>query len=560
MADVTVVIPSIGLAPVDRAVESVTESAAAAGVDTEIIVVWQAAREPEPIPGATVLPVYNVNGSYARNRGADEASAALVAYVDDDEVADRTWVGAVVRALEDADGVFGPVDPLDEEGRPHCATDRGVDRVFEGYVPPWLVGTGGSMAFRKEALAATGAFDLRLGPGSGGLSAEETDLIWRMLQAGRRIRWAPDMVVYHPTKTDEEILASRYPYGFGTGRVLRRARSARLIANSGHAILHANLKALRSGDRRERREAAAFGRGVFEGLTRRIRWDAPDLSLQPVPGSVATALENRLATPLPVPWHARPHYIWSCGDAVLHAFIGPADGQLQAPAERERIRALPGVSRIPSVLAHGRSRDALWVLEERVDGGNPDLRRPDSWWPAAAEWITSYACHTGIPYGESEEWRLDAASWLREAPDGLGEAASAAMQRAAARPSGPSHGDLQPKNLVLSPAGVTAIDWEWASTQGLRAGDLILLATTHGGLLPDERVVHAIAEDRNPPFGDVLGPLRAVGLEGQALKDTLLVILLKWSHAEQNRHRQLGGTPQTPTYGRMLHRVAPLLA
>jgi hypothetical protein len=58
------------------------------------------------------------------------------------------------------------------------------------------------MAFRREVLAATGAFDFRLGRGSVGLSAEE-------------------------------ILASRYPYGFGTGRVLRRARSPRLIANCG---------------------------------------------------------------------------------------------------------------------------------------------------------------------------------------------------------------------------------------------------------------------------------------------------------------------------------------
>jgi hypothetical protein len=559
MAEISVVIPSVGLAPVDRAVASVVDSVTEAGVKAEIIVMWQAVREPELIPGAKVVPIYTVNSSYARNRGADEASAPLIAYADDDEVVDPGWIGAAMRALDDADAAFGPVDPLDRDGRPHCAVDRGVDRVFEGYVPPWLVGTGGSMAFRKEALAATGAFDLRLGAGAEGLSAEETDLIWRLLRAGRRIRWAPDMVVYHPTKTDEEILASRYPYGFGTGRLLRRARSPRLIANSGHAVLHANMTALRSGDRWQRREAAAFGRGVFEGLTRRVRWLAPELALQPVPSAVATALEGRMAQPLPVPWQARPHFIWTCGDAILHAFIGPADGQLNAPVERERIRALPGVTRIPSVLAHGRSQDALWVLEERVEGGHPDLRRPERWWANAADWIRSYASHPGIPYGESEEWRLDAEDWLRQAPDGLGDAVSAALQRAAARPSGPSHNDLQPKNLVLSPAGVTAIDWEWASTEGQRGGDLLLLATTHGGVMPDENVIRAIAEERNPHFGDVLGPLRDVGLEGQALKDTLLVLLLRWARAERNRHRQLGGSPQAPTYGPMLHRLAPLL-
>lgn len=560
MADISVVIPSVGKAPVARAVASVLESARAGGIEAEVLVMWQAAREPGEVPGAVVHPIHDVNGSYARNRGADEASAPLIAYVDDDEVVDRGWVGAAARALADADAAFGPVDPLDEEGRPHCLVEHRPARVFEGYVPPWLVGTGGSMAFRKQALVATGAFELRLGPGSVGLSAEELDIIWRLLKNGRRIRWAPDMIAYHPTKSDREILASRYPYGFGAGRVLRRARSPRLIANYGHAVLSANVNAVRSGSQQRRREAFAFGRGLAEGLLRSVRWYAPDLATEPVPEEVRDALAERRATPLPVPWQARPHYLWECEDSILHAYIGPAPSQLQAPASRERIRALPGVARIPAVLAHGRSRDALWVLEERVRGREPDLARPERWWGEAAAWVQRYASARGPEFGRTPEFRADADTWVAAAPEGLRDAVASALARVAARPSAPAHGDLQPKNLILGPDGVTAIDWEWASMEGVRGLDLILLATNHAGAVPDEGVMRALAEERDPPFGDALGPLRAVGLEGRALKDALLVILAKWAANERRRHAQLGAAPETPTYEPMLSRLAPLLA
>src|SRR5687767_10863103 len=203
MPEVTVVIPSVGRPSAERTVASVMESAATEGIDAEIVLVWQAEQAPKGIAGALVLPVHDVNVSHARNRGVDAARAELVAFADDDEVVDRRWLGAALRALADADAAFGPVDPLDENGRPHCYMDHAPPRVFAGYAPPWLVGTGGSMAFRKEALASIGGFNLRLGAGSVGLSGEEPDAIWRLLRAGGRIRWSPEMIAYHPTKDDQ---------------------------------------------------------------------------------------------------------------------------------------------------------------------------------------------------------------------------------------------------------------------------------------------------------------------------------------------------------------------
>jgi GT2 family glycosyltransferase len=559
MPDVSVVIPSVGRPSAERTVASVRESAASGGIDAEIILVWQGEHAPSRMDGATVIPVHAVNVSYTRNRGIDEASAELLAFADDDEVVDRRWLEAALRALADADAAFGPVDPLDQDGRPHCYLDHAPPQVFAGYAQPWLVGTGGSMAFRKEALASIGGFNLRLGAGSVGLSGEEPDAIWRLLRAGGRIRWSPEMIAYHPTKDDDGVLETRYPYGVGTGRILGRARSPRLIATSAYSILHANGKALACGKPTERREAAAFGRGVITGLTRPTRWLAPDLAREAVPAEITEALRGRPAVPLPVPMQPPPHYVWACGDAILHAFLGPDAAQLDGPAAREAIGSLPAVERVPSVLACARSRDALWVLEDRVEGREPDLRNPAEWWAGAAEWVTSYACHTGRPYRDSEEWRREREHWLRCAPEGLGERVNEALERLADLPSSPSHGALHTGNLVLTEAGVTAIGWARATTEGIPGADLLLLAATNRRSRPDESTLRALADGRNPSFGDVLTPLRAVGLDGQARNDALLALLLKWANAERVQHRALGGEPQTPEFEPIARRLVPLL-
>jgi GT2 family glycosyltransferase len=559
MPQVSVIIPSIGRAPVGRAVSSVVESSGAAGVDTEVIVVWQAAGEPPDLPGATVLAIHDVNVSFARNRGAEAARSPVLGYVDDDEVVDVGWVAALVAAIDGVDAAFGPIDPLDEQGRPHCLLEHGEERVYEGYVAPWLVGSGGNMIVRAEALRAGGGFDLRMGAGSIGRSGEETAMIWSLLVNGMRIRWAPDMIVHHPTKTDAEILASRHPYGYGAGRVLRHARRGRLVANYANAIVRANLGAIRARDARGRREAATFGRGVVAGMLDRPRWIAPELDGEDVPTEVVAALGDRTAQPLAVPWGGRPHFVWDCGDLILHAYVAPDIGQIPAPQERERIRSLPGVQRIPAVIAHARSRDALWVLEERVEGRHPDCKRPQEWWAGAAAWITTYARHDGRLFGESEEYRTGAEPWRDSVSGDVRGSVAAALERMAGRPSGPAHGDLQPKNLVIGAAGVTAIDWEYCTIDAMRGLDLLMLAATHAGVIPDEAVLRGLAEGRNPAFGDVLGPLREVGLEGQALKDTLLVVLVKWAFNERKRHVELGSSGQQPTYARMLQRVGALL-
>jgi len=558
MANVSVVIPSLGNRPDWRAaVASALESGRACDVEVEVILVWQDEELPEVEPEVVVEAIRPVGVSYARNRGAERATAPVVAYIDDDEVVDPTWAGKVVEALADADAAFGPIEPFGEDGRPHCPTDFGESRIFEPDALPWVVGSGGNMVFRREILAELGGFDLRTGPGAIGIAGEETDLIWRLLDGGRRIRWAAEMIVYHPTKSDEEIAASRYPYGFGAGRMLRRSRSPRLIAAYGHAVFHAHLSALRKRDRRAWRESWDFAVGLFGGLSRRLEWVSPDLTGARPPAAVAEALQGRAAKPLPVSWGTRPHYIWDCGDAILHAYIGPSQAQLAAPAARERILAAPGVTGVPPIFAHAQERDVLWVLEGKVEGER--LAGPAcQWWEEAAAFVVSYSRREGPPFEATPEWREDA-SFAEAAPAELRGTLDEALERLAPLPTGPCQGDLQPKNLVRTPAGIAAIDWEWCSDASVCGLDLIFLAVTHAGIEPDRAVVEALLRGENPAFGDVLGPLAELGLEGQALGDTLMVLLVKWAAHERRSIAAFGATPRRPIYGELLEQLTPTL-
>jgi hypothetical protein len=558
MANVSVVIPSLG----DRddwraAVASALESARACAVETEVILVWQGEELPEVEPGVEVEAIRRVGVSYARNRGAERATAPIVAYIDDDEVVDPTWIGKVVEALADADAAFGPIEPFGEDGRPHCPTDFGESRVFEPDALPWVVGSGGNMVFRRQALAELGGFDLRTGPGAIGIAGEETDLIWRLLDTERRIRWAAEMIVYHPTKSDEEIAASRHPYGFGAGRMLRRSRSPRLIAAYGHAVLHAHLSALRKRDRRAWRESWDFAVGLTEGLTRRLRWVSPDLAAALPPAAVREALEGRAAEPLPVSWGTRPHYLWNCGDSILHAYIGPSAAQLDAPAARERILAAPGVAGVPPIFAHAEERDTLWVLEGKIEG-EPLAGPASGWWKQAADLVVSFCRLEGPPLEASPEWPDDDA-FRAAVPDSLRIEVSQALERLAPLPAGPCHGDLQPKNLVRTASGIVAIDWEWCSSATVRGFDLLFLAVTHAGIEPDAEVVEALLRHENPPFGDVLGPLAELGVEGGLVADTLLVLLVIWAANERRSIAAFGATPRRPIYGELLERLAPVL-
>jgi hypothetical protein len=68
-------------------------------------------------------------------------------------------------------------------------------------------------------MVRAGGFDERLGPGTDGASAEDLDVLYRLLRDGSRIRYDPRAVVYHQLQPAVWRREKRMLYGVGLGAV-----------------------------------------------------------------------------------------------------------------------------------------------------------------------------------------------------------------------------------------------------------------------------------------------------------------------------------------------------
>lgn len=149
--------------------------------------------------------------SNARNVATANASAPLIAFMDDDAIAFPSWLdklaGAFAQFGEHARMAGGRVDPLWGAPRPDwladdllgfvSVVDWGGTARFAGK-DEWVAGT--NVAFRVDALKEAGGFSTNLGrTGSGHslLSNDENDVIARMGAKGGRLIYVPDAVVEH---------------------------------------------------------------------------------------------------------------------------------------------------------------------------------------------------------------------------------------------------------------------------------------------------------------------------------------------------------------------------
>ena len=74
------------------------------------------------------------------------------------------------------------------------------------------------MAAHRSAFETVGGFDERLGAGGDFPAADDNDFGFRLLEAGYRIVYAPQAVVYHRAwRGKEEYMPMRWKYGRGKG-------------------------------------------------------------------------------------------------------------------------------------------------------------------------------------------------------------------------------------------------------------------------------------------------------------------------------------------------------
>jgi GT2 family glycosyltransferase len=159
----------------------------------------------------------------SRNLAIAQAASRIVAFTDDDCVPDESWLATIVAAFGGADrpnAVTGRILPLGPEQPGLFAVSSRPDirrAVYRGRALPWTVGSGGNTAIEREWLVRIGGFDESLGASSPGMSAEDTDVLYRLLRAGATVQYEPGAAVFHERQDLARRLASRTSYGFGLG-------------------------------------------------------------------------------------------------------------------------------------------------------------------------------------------------------------------------------------------------------------------------------------------------------------------------------------------------------
>jgi GT2 family glycosyltransferase len=133
----------------------------------------------------------NHGPSYARNVGATMARGSIVAFIDDDALADKNWLRMIVRRLADSHttAVRGKVLPL----RKHSAYNLVAFHYDLGDgVIPWYLDVEGNSAVRKTEFLRVGGFDSAL------FGEEGVDLSRRLdNDQGGRIAYDPAVIVRH---------------------------------------------------------------------------------------------------------------------------------------------------------------------------------------------------------------------------------------------------------------------------------------------------------------------------------------------------------------------------
>jgi GT2 family glycosyltransferase len=172
----------------------------------------------------------------AHNRGLRDVYGDIVAFTDDDVVADRHWLTELVRGFSVAENVAcvtGMIFPLELQTpaqvwiEQYGGFSKGCTRrVFNlaehrptNLLYPYTIGacgSGANMAFRTSVLRALGGFDPALGAGSTARGGDDLAAFFGVITAGYTLVYEPAAIVHHRHHRNYDDLR-RQMYGYGVG-------------------------------------------------------------------------------------------------------------------------------------------------------------------------------------------------------------------------------------------------------------------------------------------------------------------------------------------------------
>jgi len=216
--------------------------------------------EPPTYPGWRSFPLAeNVGISAGRARGAEFAEGDVLVFVDDDATSVTPGLLAACRDAFEQDSSVGAlalrvvVEGTDRSLSEWLPRLRGRRELEPGDVTSFH---GAAHAVRASAYDDVGGY-----PDNFWYAHEETDLAWRILDAGHRIAYRPDLVLTHPlTKPSRH---DRHLWFSARNRIWLARRHLPIVLAGIYALTWCTIQFARCRSGREVRSVAA---GTWTGI------------------------------------------------------------------------------------------------------------------------------------------------------------------------------------------------------------------------------------------------------------------------------------------------------
>ena len=156
--------------------------------------------------------LHQAGASRARNFGVQEAQGKIVAFIDDDAIADTGWLRAIEEAFATLDPkpalIGGRIEPIWHKKKPCWYPPErifllGLYNIGDKLrpMPEFDQPIGANMAGLREIVIALGGFDENLGPNyfrkNSMITGEEAILGQRARKAGYELYYQPKALVHH---------------------------------------------------------------------------------------------------------------------------------------------------------------------------------------------------------------------------------------------------------------------------------------------------------------------------------------------------------------------------
>lgn len=225
---ISIVIVSKDEASLDGTLTAVTSQAKALDESTEVVVVdasdhrldyirlrhegqvrWVEFDQP---PGVIVtIP-------HQRNVGVDAARGGVIVFIDASCQPQPDWLARLVARLDQEEHIVAGLVLSPQGSTGQKWIDRTIQQETQGCDYIRECGAA-NLILRRAVFDAIGGFDEGFSYGS------DVDFSWRAVDAGYRIRWAPDAVIRHDWGTWGRQLRRHYVYGKARTRLYRKHRA-----------------------------------------------------------------------------------------------------------------------------------------------------------------------------------------------------------------------------------------------------------------------------------------------------------------------------------------------